>query len=206
MFDLAVLAYRADITRVISYLMARELERAGRYPEIGVPDPHHGISHHRDDPENLAKLAKINIFHMELFAYFLEKLQATPDGDGTLLDHVDARSTAAASATATRTCTTTCPSCVAGGGAGTLKGGRHLMYPRGTPMANLCLTLLDKMDVRGVEKLATATDGSTRAACRCLGEVCWRSPWRFLRRVTAWRSLRRSVRGRPRAPPATSVR
>ena len=155
MFDLAVLAYRADITRVMSYLMAREL--SGRtYPEIGVPDNHHGLSHHRGDAENLAKLAKINVFHLSLFAYYLEKLNTTPDGDGTLLDHVMLLYGSGISDPNTHL-HYDLPTVVVGGGAGRLKGGRHLVYASRTPMANLCLTLLDKMDVPGVEKLGDST-------------------------------------------------
>ena len=86
MFDLQVLAFQADITRVVSFQLARELSNR-TYPEIGVPDPHHPTSHHGNDPEKLAKIAKINTFHVSLFAQFLEKLKATPDGDGSLLDN-----------------------------------------------------------------------------------------------------------------------
>jgi hypothetical protein len=151
MFDLAVLAYRADITRVVSYLMARE-SSVRTYPEIGVPDPHHGISHHRDNPENLAKLAKINLHHMRLFAYYVDKLRQTPDGDGTLLDHVMLVYGSGISDPNVHL-HYDLPTVLVGGGAGALTGGRHLVYPRGTPMANLCLTLLDKMEIPGVEKL-----------------------------------------------------
>src|ERR1700674_2456977 len=87
LYDLQVLACQCDLTRVFTFMMGREF--TGRqYPEIGVPDAHHPISHHQNDPEKLAKLLKINTFHTTLFAYFLEKLRSTPDGDGTLLDHV----------------------------------------------------------------------------------------------------------------------
>src|SRR5438876_1924943 len=86
MFDLQVLAFRADIARVVTFQLARELSNR-TYPEIGVPDPHHPTSHHGNDPEKLAKIAKINAFHVSLFAYFLEKLKSTPDGDGSLLDN-----------------------------------------------------------------------------------------------------------------------
>ena len=87
MFDLQVLAYQTDLTRVITFMIGREI--SGRtYPEIGVPDAHHPISHHRTIPTKIAKLAKINTYHATLFAYYLEKLRATPDGDGSLLDHM----------------------------------------------------------------------------------------------------------------------
>ena len=89
MFDLQLLAYQSDLTRVITFMIGREF--SGRtYPEIGVPDAHHPTSHHQNDPEKLAKLRKLNTYHMTQFAYFLDKLQATPDGDGSLLDHVAA--------------------------------------------------------------------------------------------------------------------
>ena len=87
MFDLQVLAYQTDLTRVITFMMSREVS-SRTYPEIGVPDPHHPMSHHQGDAEKIEKLAKINAFHVSLFAEFLEKLRATPDGDGSLLDHM----------------------------------------------------------------------------------------------------------------------
>ena len=86
MFDLQVLALQGDVTRVITFQLARETSNR-TYPEIGVPDPHHPLTHHGNDPEKIARMAKINAFHVSLFAYFLEKLKATPEGDGTLLDH-----------------------------------------------------------------------------------------------------------------------
>jgi hypothetical protein len=146
MFDLQVLAFQADITRVITFQLARETS-SRTYPEIGVPDAHHPTSHHRNRPEQLEKLTKINTYHISLYAYFLEKLRATPDGDGSLLDHGiymlgsgmgnpdihDHRNL---------------PALVAGGGNGKLKGGRHIRYSERTPMANLHLTLLDKVGVR----------------------------------------------------------
>ena len=86
MFDLQVLAMQGDVTRVITFQLARETSNR-TYPEIGVPDPHHPLTHHGNDPDKIARMAKINAFHVSLFAYFLEKLKATPEGDGTLLDH-----------------------------------------------------------------------------------------------------------------------
>ena len=108
MFDLQVLAMQGDVTRVITFQLARETSNR-TYPEIGVPDPHHPLTHHGNDPDKIAKMAKINAFHVSLFAYFLEKLKATPEGDGTLLDH-SLFSTAAAWATRTCTTTSTCRS------------------------------------------------------------------------------------------------
>ena len=86
MFDLQVLALQGDVTRVITFQLARETSNR-TYTEIGVPDPHHPLTHHGNDPEKIARMAKINAFHVSLFAYFLEKLKATPEGDGSLLDH-----------------------------------------------------------------------------------------------------------------------
>ena len=103
MFDLQVLALQGDVTRVITFQLARETSTR-TYREIGVPDPHHPLTHHGNDPEKIARMAKINAFHVSLFAYFLEKLKATPEGDGTLLDH---RSICTAAAWAIPTCTTT---------------------------------------------------------------------------------------------------
>src|SRR5690349_7130505 len=146
MFDLQVLALQGDVTRIITFQLARETSNR-TYPEIGVPDPHHPLSHHGNDPEKIARMAKINQFHVSLFAYFLEKLKATREGDGTLLDHSlvlygsgmgnpnvhDHKNL---------------PIIVAGGAAGRMKGGRHLKYDQPTPLANLHLTLLDRVGVR----------------------------------------------------------
>lgn len=154
MFDLQVLALQADITRVITFQMAREVSTR-TYPQIGVPEAHHPTSHHKNDPEKLAKLAKINAYHVSLFAYFLDRLKSTPDGDGTLLDNSlyllgsgmgnpdvhDHRQL---------------PILVAGGGGGTLKGGRHINFKQPTPMANLLLTMLDKAGI-GMETFADST-------------------------------------------------
>src|SRR5262245_941782 len=86
MADLLVLAYQADITRISTFLLGREVS-ARAFPEIGVPESHHGISHHQNDPKSIAKLAKINTYHVSLFAEFVEKLRAVREGDGSLLDH-----------------------------------------------------------------------------------------------------------------------
>jgi hypothetical protein len=146
MFDLQVLALQGDVTRVITFQLARETSTR-TYPEIGVPDPHHPTSHHANNPEKLAKLAKINAYHASLFAYFLDKLKSTPEGNGTLLDHSlylygsgmgnpDVHDHA------------NLPILVAGGAAGRVKGGRHIRYTDPTPLANLHLTLLDRVGVR----------------------------------------------------------
>ena len=145
MFDLQVLAYQSDLTRVITFMVAPEL--SGRtYPEIGVPDQHHAVSHHQENPEKLAKLTKINTYHATLFAYLLEKLQATPDGDGSLLDHVMLIYGSGMSNSNVHDIHKL-PILLAGGGAGQIKGGRHLRYPDETPLTNLYMTVLNKLGV-----------------------------------------------------------
>ena len=145
MFDLQILAFQGDITRVISFQLAREASTR-TYPEIGVPEPHHPISHHGKNPEKLAKLAKINQFHVSLFAEFLQKMSATKEGNESLLDHSlylygsgmgdpDAHDH------------TDLPIIVAGGAAGNMQGGRHIRYEKHTPLANLHLTLLNKVGI-----------------------------------------------------------
>ena len=146
MFDLQVLAFQADITRVISFLIGRELS-SRTYPQIGVPDPHHGISHHENNPEKLAKLQRIDTYHVQMLAYFLEKLAATADGDGSLLDHVMLLYGGGISDGNLHN-HARLPLLLAGGGGGQLRGGRHLKYPDDTPMANLLLTLLGMAGVR----------------------------------------------------------
>jgi hypothetical protein len=146
MFDLQVLALQGDVTRVITFQLARETSTR-TYPEIGVPDAHHPLTHNGGDPEKLAKVAKINAFHVSLFAYFLEKLKATPDGNGSLLDH-SVYLYGSGMGNPDVHDHVNLPILVAGGGAGTLKGGRHVRYPKPTPLANLHLTLLDKAGVR----------------------------------------------------------
>jgi hypothetical protein len=145
MFDLQVLAFQADITRVISFQLARELSNR-TYPEIGVPDPHHPTSHHGNDPEKLAKIAKINTFHVSLFAQFLEKLKATPDGDGSLLDNTVYLYGSGMGNSSIHD-HDNLPILVAGGAAAGMRGGRHIRYKDPEPLANLHLTLLDRVGV-----------------------------------------------------------
>ncbi|HTM47249.1 MAG TPA: DUF1552 domain-containing protein [Bryobacteraceae bacterium] len=145
MFDLQVLALQGDVTRVITFQLARETSTR-TYPEIGVPDPHHPTTHHGNDPEKMAKVAKINAFHVSLFAYFLEKLKAAKDGDGTLLDH-SVYLYGSGMGNPNVHDHVNLPILVAGG-AGGMKGGRHIRYAEPTPLANLHLTLLDKVGVR----------------------------------------------------------
>ncbi|MDA1094357.1 MAG: DUF1552 domain-containing protein [Acidobacteria bacterium] len=155
MFDLQALAFQADITRVFTFLVGRE-QSAQSYPEIGVPDAHHSTSHHQLDPGKLEQYAKINTYHVDLLSGFLQRLQATPDGDGSLLDqslilygggisdgdqhsHIDL------------------PLILAGGGGGQLKGGRHVRYPTDTPMTNLLVAMLDKAGVAPAEQFGDST-------------------------------------------------
>ena len=145
MFDLQVLALQGDVTRVISFQLARETSTR-TYPEIGVPEAHHPTTHHGNNPEKLAKVAKINAFHISLFAYFLEKLKATPDGNGSLLDH-SLYLYGSGIGNPNVHDHVNLPILVAGGGAGTVKGGRHIRYKEPAPLANLHLTLLDKSGV-----------------------------------------------------------
>ena len=154
MFDMLLLAYQTDLTRVGTYMMAREI--SGRtYPEIGVPDSHHPTSHHRDDPALYEKIAKINEYHLSLFAYFLEKARATPDGDGNLLDNMMMLYGAGMS-DSNRHDNKGLPLVLVGGGSGKLRASGHLRYPERTSISNLHLTILDKMGVR-VDKMSDAT-------------------------------------------------
>ena len=155
MYDLQALAFQADVTRVFTMIVCRELSPR-TYPQIGVPDQHHPCSHHRNDAELIVKKAKIDAYHVQLFTYFLQKLQATPDGDGTLLDqslilygggmgdgnlhrHSDL------------------PCLMAGKLGGQFETGRHLAYPLDTPMSNLLLTILKKADVQ-IDKIGDSTN------------------------------------------------
>ena len=143
MFDLMALAYETDLTRVTTFMMGREI--TGRtYAEIGIADAHHPISHHQKDPAKLAKLTKINQYHVELFSQFVDRLANTPDGDGTLLDH-SVIVYGAGMADSNTHGSKNLPILLAGGAAGT--GGRHIMYPEDTPLTNLHLSLLDKLGV-----------------------------------------------------------
>ncbi len=150
MYDLYVLAYQADLTRVVTFMTCHEFS-GQTFPEAGVPDAHHAISHHQGNPASLAKLAKIDAFKMSLFAYFIEKLRSTPDGDGSLLDHSTIIYGAGMSDGNAHD-PKNLPVLLLGGGCGTLNGGRHIRYSQGTPLANLHVTLLDKLGVP-IEKI-----------------------------------------------------
>jgi hypothetical protein len=145
MFDLQLLALQGDITRVVTFQLARETSNR-TYPEAGINDPHHPLTHHGNDPEKIAKVAKINQFHVSLFAEFLEKLQGTPEGDGSLLDHV-LYLYGSGMGNPNLHDHTNLPIIVAGGAAGNMRGGRHIRYREPTPLANLHLTLLEKVGV-----------------------------------------------------------
>ena len=152
MSDLMVLAWQTDMTRVITFMMGHEM--SGRaYPEVGFGDAHHPNTHHQGDPEKIEKTVKINIFHVKMLAYYLDKLRSTSDGDGSLLDHSMILYGAALS-DANLHLYTDLPLLLAGGG---FKGGQHVRYPRKTPLTNLLLTMLDKAGVRSVEKLGDST-------------------------------------------------
>ena len=154
LYDLQVLAYQADLTRVITFMYGRE--QTGRpYPQIGIPEPHHPLTHHQNDPSKMEKCTAIQLYHVALFASYLEKLKATPDGDGSLLDHMVLLYGGGIS-NSDRHTHGPLPTLLLGGGSGTLKGGRHLVYPEDTPLTNLQLTLLHKIGVPA-EKLGDST-------------------------------------------------
>jgi hypothetical protein len=156
MFDLQVLAYQADITRVITLLMGRETSPR-TFEQIGVPEQHHSCSHHIDNPELMARKAKIDQYHIALFETFLEKLKATQDGDGNLLDH-SMILYGGGLGNGNLHDHVNLPVLVAGRGAGKLSGGQHVSYPDNTPMANLLLTMLDKAGVPTPEKIGDSTE------------------------------------------------
>jgi hypothetical protein len=145
LMDLLVLAYRADITRVSCLQMGRELSNR-TYPEIGVPEAHHGVSHHQRDPHNIQQKTKIDAYNMSLFARLLSRMRETPEGDGSLLDHT-LLMYGAGMGDGDRHTPIDLPVVLAGGAHGRLTGGRHVKYPLNTPFMNLCLTLLEKVDV-----------------------------------------------------------
>jgi hypothetical protein len=144
MTDLQIVAFQTDSTRVITMMMGRE-GSLRTYPEIGVPDPHHPLTHHRGNPEWIEKVTNVNTMHMELFAGFVGKLKNTPDGDGSLLDHSIIVYGSGLS-DGNRHLHEDLPVLIVGGGGG-FRGDNHIVYPKDTPMTNLYLTLLDRMGV-----------------------------------------------------------
>jgi hypothetical protein len=152
MFDLLTVAYQADLTRVFTFMMSRELSQR-TYPQIGVPDQHHGVSHHGNDPEKIAKVAKINAYHARLFATFLERLRSTPDGDGSVLDH-SLIFFGGGMGNPNQHAVGPLPMVVAGGGVA--RRDRHLALPASTPVGNLWLTVANKFD-HPMEKFGEST-------------------------------------------------
>ena len=146
MFDLQLMAYQTDITRVITFMMSREVSPR-TYPELGIPDPHHGLSHHQDNPVQMDKLAVLNRHHIEQLAYFMDKLSNTPDGDSSLLDNIVMLYGCGIS-DGNKHLHTNLPVLVAGGGSGTLPGGRHIRFAEGSPISNLQLTMLQNFGVQ----------------------------------------------------------
>jgi hypothetical protein len=144
MFDLKVLALQSDLTRVVSFMISKE-QSPRPYPQIGVPEAHHPLSHHNNVPELVERMSRINRYHAELFSKYAAKLRATPDGDGNLLDHMIILYGAGLSNSNAHS-GENLPQMLVGGGAGKLKGGRHLKYPNKPSQANLLMTIMDKMD------------------------------------------------------------
>jgi hypothetical protein len=154
MQDLQILALRSDLTRVIAFMLSKE-QSARPYPQIGVPEAHHPLSHHNNIPELIAKMSKINRYHAELFSKYLARLRATPDGDGSLLDHMTILYGAGISNSNAHS-GDNLPLMLVGGGAGKLKGGRHLKFANKPSQANLLMTIMDKLDYP-VEKVGGST-------------------------------------------------
>ena len=154
MFDLQILAFQADLTRVSTFMIGRE-GSVRTYSEIGVSDPHHPITHHQNKPDFLEKVAKINEFHVRLFSYYVEKMKSIQDGDGSLLDHSMVVYGGALN-DGNRHQHENVPTVLLGRGNGKLKPGRHVVYPEGTPITNLYMSLLDHMDVHP-ESIADST-------------------------------------------------
>jgi len=154
MMDLKVLAFQSDLTRVISFMISKE-QSPRPYPQIGVPEAHHPLSHHNNVPELIERMSKINRYHAELFGKYLAKLNATPDGDGNLLDHVTILYGAGISNSNGHS-PDNLPQMLVGGGSGKLKGGRHLKFANKPSSANLLMSIMDKMDYP-VEKVGGST-------------------------------------------------
>ena len=154
MYDMQILALQADLTRVITFQMAREASTR-TYPQIGVPEPHHPISHHVDDPEKLAKLAKINQYHVSLFAYMVDQLKKTEDGEGSLLDSTTYMMGSGLGNPNVHN-HRNLPVIVASGAGSSIAGGQHVKYDELKPLANLHLTLLDDVGAR-IDQFADST-------------------------------------------------
>jgi Protein of unknown function (DUF1552) len=163
LYDLQLLAYQSDITRVITFMYGRE-QSPRPYPQIGVPEPHHPVTHHQNDPVKMEKCVKIQQYHLKLFAEYLEKLRNTPDGNGTLLDNVMLLYGSGIS-NSDRHTHGPLPTLLVGGGGGALKGGHHVVYPDHTPLTNLQLTMLNMLGV------PTATLGDSTGQFKELSEL-----------------------------------
>ena len=161
MMDLLALAYQTDLTRISTFMLAREI--SGRaYPEVGVSDSHHPLSHHQDEPAKLERLHKINEYHCQQFAYLVEKLAALPEGDGTMLDHTLLLYGTGISDSNTHFYDDL-PIALVGGTNTGITGGRYVRYPKGTPLANLWVTILEKLGVP-VEAFGDSPGPLTRLA------------------------------------------
>jgi hypothetical protein len=154
MFDLLALAYQADLTRVFTFMMAREFSQR-TYPQIGVSEPHHTISHHGNIPERIAEHARVNAYHAGLFAKFLERLRALPDGEGSLLDH-SLLVYGSGMSNGNGHTPYPLPHVVAGGAAGGVRGNRHLIATERSPNANLMLSVADKFGLE-LERFGVST-------------------------------------------------
>lgn len=154
MYDLAAVAYEANITRVLTFMKSRDASQRV-YPNIGVNEPHHAMSHHGNNPEKMAGLVKVNTYHVTLFAKFVQRLQSTPDGDGSLLDHslILYGSGMSESDNHSRL---NVPTLLVGGGAGQMHGNRHIQAAKETPLANLMLSLAHKFDC-DIDKFGIST-------------------------------------------------
>ena len=154
MYDLQVVAFQTDLTRVVTMMVGREGSMR-TYPEIGVPDPHHPLTHHRNNKDWMARVEQINVFHAELFSYFIEKMKSTPEGDSNLLERSMVVYGSGLS-DGNRHTHEDLPVLIMGQGGGLLKTGRHVVYDKQTPMNNLYLTLMDGMGVK-TETLGDST-------------------------------------------------
>jgi hypothetical protein len=154
MFDMLCLAYQGDLTRIFTFMLATE-NSDRPYPECGVPDAYHPLSHHGYNPAKMERVARINAYHVETTTYFLEKLRSTPDGDGSLLDHSMIVYGSGISDGNVHDHNNV-PVLILGGGAGQLRGDRHVRVPKDTPLTNLHVTLLDKLGVE-VDRLGDST-------------------------------------------------
>jgi hypothetical protein len=154
MFDMAALAYQANLTRIVNFMMAAEVS-GQTYNHVGVPDAFHPLSHHANDPAKKDRLVRIQRYHTEQFAKFLTKLAAMPDGEGSMLDHATFLYGSNMS-NSDRHNQYPLPTALIGGGCGKLKGGQHLRYPEHTPLANVHLSLLDRVGVP-IESLGDST-------------------------------------------------